>query len=192
VFAPIARGQGITVLIIDHTTKEEADTRYSRGGGGKLQYVDVSYRANIVTPFNRRRSGSFKLTCTKDRLGWIGRGTVFVARVAVDTEQGAMRLAIKRGGTDPGLTSEAERRLSPLQRTTLAIVEAATAPMPTGDVHARLAGDDGTPYLASVSRVLRELADKGLVASATDGPGKPTCWTRCSADSQEDGQEGHT
>jgi hypothetical protein len=61
---------GAAICCVDHMTKDPTTrNRGARGGGAKLQLVDVSYSVRLGKSFSRDRPGNFKIVCDKDRFG---------------------------------------------------------------------------------------------------------------------------
>ena len=76
VLKPI-KSAGGCVVVTDHVTKADANSRYPRAAGAKLGEADLAYNVSAPEPFARGRKGRLRLRCTKDRSGWIGPGTQF-------------------------------------------------------------------------------------------------------------------
>lgn len=83
VLKPLTHQHGICVVVIDHKTKADPDSRYGRGSGAKLAKTEVGYNILTPEPFSRHRSGRLHIVCTKDKPGVIGRGTSWMVRVIV-------------------------------------------------------------------------------------------------------------
>ncbi|MFI7580560.1 bifunctional DNA primase/polymerase [Kocuria kalidii] len=83
VLIPLAKEHGLCVVVIDHKTKTNSDSRWARGAGSKLGAVDVQISVTASTPFSRDRNGVVKVVCDKDRFGVHGRGHTWRVDVAV-------------------------------------------------------------------------------------------------------------
>ncbi|WP_261565453.1 AAA family ATPase [Frankia gtarii] len=73
VYLRMARQHGAAVVVLDHLTKSDEGGRFARGAGSKLGLVDVSWRLDVVKPFDRANDGLLKLTIGKDRRGYLHR-----------------------------------------------------------------------------------------------------------------------
>jgi hypothetical protein len=88
-FKPI-KAAGGCVVVTDHVTKADSQSRYPRAAGAKLGEADLAYNVSAPQPFARGRSGRLRLRCTKDRSGWIGPGTQF--DVGIEAIGGRLKL----------------------------------------------------------------------------------------------------
>lgn len=68
---PITR-LGISLLLIDHTTKSADETRgYSIGAQRKKAMIDgASWELTTTVPYSRTTAGTISIRCAKDRNGW--------------------------------------------------------------------------------------------------------------------------
>ncbi len=68
---PITR-LGISLLLIDHTTKSADETRgYSIGAQRKKAMIDgASWELTTTAPYSRTTPGTISIRCAKDRNGW--------------------------------------------------------------------------------------------------------------------------
>lgn len=70
---PISKELGIATIVIDHKSKSNVKSRYSRGASAKLGIVDLALNVEATRPFSRGNSGTIRLTVMKDRWGDFGR-----------------------------------------------------------------------------------------------------------------------
>ena len=83
VLIPLAKDHGLCVVVIDHKTKTNSDSRWARGAGSKLGAVDFQISVSASVPFSRERNGVIRIVCDKDRFGVHGRGHEWRVDVAV-------------------------------------------------------------------------------------------------------------
>lgn len=78
VLLPLSRRYGITVLVIDHKSKEGANgSKYSRGAGSKRNASDAYFSVRAVTPLTKEQDGRYELTFIKDRGAKYAEGDLF-------------------------------------------------------------------------------------------------------------------
>lgn len=71
---------GVTVVLIDHVTKDpKSRMKGGRGTGHKLAGITASFSLEVAQPFARGRTGRARVRIEKDRIGWLrsiaGAGT---------------------------------------------------------------------------------------------------------------------
>ncbi|GAA3020153.1 AAA family ATPase [Microbacterium dextranolyticum] len=67
VVLPLSRRLGITVLVIDHKSKDANGSKYSRGAGSKRNISDAYFSVRKVTPLTKEQDGRYELVVIKDR-----------------------------------------------------------------------------------------------------------------------------
>jgi hypothetical protein len=88
---------GAAICCVDHMTKDATTrVRGARGGGAKLQLVDVSYSVKLSRPFSKDTPGEFRVICDKDRFGTYSIGQT-IAEVTLDPHAGGtiVELAVR-------------------------------------------------------------------------------------------------
>jgi len=102
----LSRGLDIASVVLEHVTKK-GDDGYQRGAGAKKAKVDVSWRLEVVAPFDHETIGEVELVRKKDRLahlppllryriGGDGKGNTIFERVPVEDEQQEIATEVKR------------------------------------------------------------------------------------------------
>lgn len=127
---PIAKQFGVAVVVIDHKTKSNPDSRYARGASAKLGIVDLALDVVARQPFSKEESGLLELIVQKDRWGDHGRGATW--QVTVTTGGGQMDLDFAR------LSREETQARRPATK-----AEAAGALVTQVAVRVRTAGPEG-------------------------------------------------
>lgn len=80
VLLPLSRRLGLTVLVIDHRSKEGANgSKYSRGAGSKRNAADAYFTVRAITPLTKEQDGRYELTFIKDRGAKYAEGDLFEA-----------------------------------------------------------------------------------------------------------------
>jgi hypothetical protein len=170
VLQPLLRQPQCGVVVLDHKTKADPTSRYARGSGTKLQVSDVGYTATAPEPFARGRSGRLRLTCEKDRSGYIGRGTRFDIHVLVEDER--IELSGARLTADQAKQEITVKPASEADEETLTILVKSRSPLTTDQVAAGLKVKSNTAYVR-----LTRLAKKGRVRSVPgERVGQATKW----------------
>jgi len=168
-----ARDFHLAAVVTDHVTKSGNGGRYARGSGDKLNSVDVGYRTEIITPFDRQRSGLVKLVRTKDRRGWLGRDRAYDLRVLVGG--GAIELEF----TETQAAAAASRGPSPAANKVLQVLRearpAALTNQGIGDAVAEKFGHGLTR--STISKVCAQLVEDGLADEADPGVKNAKYWT---------------
>ena len=78
VLLPLSRRYGLTVLVIDHKSKEGANgSKYSRGAGSKRNAADAYFTVRPITPLSKEQDGQYELAFVKDRGAKYVDGDVF-------------------------------------------------------------------------------------------------------------------
>lgn len=67
VVLPLSRRLGITVLVIDHKSKDANGSKYSRGAGSKRNISDAYFSVRKITPLTKEQDGQYELMVIKDR-----------------------------------------------------------------------------------------------------------------------------
>jgi hypothetical protein len=166
-----ARSYRLAAVITDHLSKSNGGGRYARGSGDKLAVVDVGYRLESITPFDRERSGLVKLVCTKDRRGYIGRGRAW--EVQVLTGGGGIELSTTVAAAPLAITDG----LSPAARKVLEALEAAEGLLTVKQIGDQVAAKH-PPGLKrnTISAALTDLSEAGWVDQAEHGPRGLNYW----------------
>lgn len=167
-----ARYYHLAAVVTDHMTKSDGGGRYARGSGDKLAVVDVGYRLESITPFDRERCGLVKLVCTKDRRGYIGRGRSWDIRVLtggggleLDTVAAAQPLALTDG-------------LSPATRKVLEALEASDGPLTVKLIGDAVAAKHGHGLTRpTIQKALGELLEDGRADRAEPVPHGAAYWS---------------
>ena len=73
----IARDLGPAVVILDHNTKEQTNTKYSRGSGAKKAKADAAWYVEKLAEFDATTVGRLALNRTKNRVGILPEKVVF-------------------------------------------------------------------------------------------------------------------
>lgn len=88
---------GPAVVLIDHLTKQNDNTRFSIGAQHKLAAVDgASYVVEAEEPFGRGRKGSSRIAVVKDRPGHVRRyaeGGRYIGRLTVHANDGGTHVS---------------------------------------------------------------------------------------------------
>lgn len=71
---PMRDDTGLSVIVIDHITKDAANTNYARGSGAKLADTDVHWHVERDRKFSRKQAGGVTLHQAKDRNGTLPFG----------------------------------------------------------------------------------------------------------------------
>jgi KaiC/GvpD/RAD55 family RecA-like ATPase len=155
------------IVIIDHVTKAEPESRYSRGASAKLAASDVMYRADLIRAWSRHEDGAVRLVVTKDREGYLRRHQRF--RVLRDPLRFAPDEAAEIG-PDPGTWAPAKAKvLEALDASWRTITEI------TDRVYAR--HGHGLKR-QTVSTHLTELEREHWAERRDTGTGRPALWRR--------------
>ena len=173
VLVPLGREHGAAVLVIDHDTKNGAQSRFSRGSGAKLAASDVMIKVELIKAFSRTENGVLRLTVTKDRRGWLHRWW----DVQVRTARG-LSLVLAKGEEEPGEPGESAVRLSPADRKVESVLsdQPATQRQLTDRIVARYS--HGLKR-ETVSRALNKLLRAGLADHLDQGNGRAGLWMVC-------------
>jgi hypothetical protein len=166
-----ARAYGLAAVVTDHLVKNGSGGRYARGSGDKLAVVDGGYLLECLTPFDRERSGLVKLSCTKDRRGYISRGRSWEMRVL--TGGGGIELSTAVAAEPPPITDG----LSPAARKVLEALELAGGPLTVKQIGDQVAAKH-PPGLKrnTISAALTDLSEAGRVDQAEPGPRGLNYW----------------
>lgn len=155
---PAARLHNAACLILDHETKDQGNTRYSRGSGAKKAKMDIAYHVEKTVDFDQTRVGRVTLSNTKNRVGIAEPKAVF----AVGGENGMLIAERYKPGAADATT------LSDRERETLAIVRN-SAPDGVGNAELQAALGVGKTHVTTLAKSLME---KGLISQT--GAGRST------------------
>jgi hypothetical protein len=159
---PIARQFGSAALVIDHDTKSEKQSRYSRGTGAKLSAGEVGIKAWPVRPFSRTQEGMVNLTVAKDRFGCLHRyWSVRVVPQPLLDLKFTKSTAAEESGSGSGLSPAAEKLLSVLTE----------QPSTGTQLVDRVVSRYGPPGYKreTVSRIMGALAERGVADRVQHG-----------------------
>lgn len=173
VLLPLAHTFGSSVVVLDHLTKSQTDSRYARGSTAKLAKTDVAWRVAMPRPFNRNRSGQVQMTCTKDRPGTIGRDSEISVQVLV--REGLVDLLPTSLSKDE---ADAFKASSIKKDRIVAALDEAASPMTIAEIAAIVyPGQDPEKNRGNISKRLNELLGEGEV-SFDPGPKNAKLWSR--------------
>jgi len=127
--------EGCSVVLLDHLVKDkEQQGRYARGAGHKLAGLSgAAYKMETLSAFGRGKTGSVRLTLTKDRPGWIRRSAAGqkVAEVEFASSANGDSVVVKVSAPD---TTPQKFRPTYLMEHVSRVLEIATAPMSMSQV----------------------------------------------------------
>jgi hypothetical protein len=171
-----ARQYGHAALITDHLAKRnDPKDPHGRGSGDKLAAVDVTYRLESVSSFDRARSGVVRLICRKDRRGYIGRDKTW--NIAVRTGDGRIEL-VTTAVDLPGATTSLDAGLNDGEREILQALRQLDRPATVAEVAAQVGASTGRePSRPHVSGYLNDLSRAGFTRVAEKGARGLKLWT---------------
>jgi hypothetical protein len=178
VLKPLAQQHGVAVVVIDHKSKGDPDSRYARASGAKLAKSEVGYNVAAAEPFNRSRSGRLHIVCTKDKPGYIGRDTSWMVNVIVQGGGSKIRLL-------PGKPMPAEQTRQVVDRRrkaagTDSLVERVRTAMTGVLIDESIAEISShmtnPPDRSRIQKALQTMLDNGEVTCSDTQPGRPKTW----------------
>jgi hypothetical protein len=91
------------LVVLDHLTKPTTEngkktrTRYARGSGAKLSKAHLTLLLETGEDFNRQHGGYLRLTCTKDREGFVDLPSIHQEPLILEVNVGGGGLTIEVG-----------------------------------------------------------------------------------------------
>jgi hypothetical protein len=123
---PLSKELGVATVVIDHKSKSNTESRYSRGASAKLGIVDLALNVAATQPFSRGVSGAIEVRVMKDRWGDFGRNAIW----RIDAAAGDPNLELNfqplmRAGNPVKRVSNAEQDLEERVQRVRTIVQSA-------------------------------------------------------------------
>lgn len=174
---PICKLYRAAVLLIDHDTKSEKESRYARGSGAKLGAADVGLKVTPLSPFSRSQDGRVKLVVSKDRFGCLHRNW------RLDVAHSPLDLRFTQTSGDPVAAEGEAPKISYAQKMLAVLSDEA---VPQAALVDRVSARFGHGLRReTASRLLNELLSQHL-AEKYDRAGKATLWGRPGASLYDD------
>jgi hypothetical protein len=179
VLKPLAQEHGCCVVVIDHKTKGDPDSRYARASGAKLAKAEVGYNIAAPEPFNRSRSGRLHVVCTKDKPGYIGRDTSWMVNVIVQAEGAKIRLKPGSPMAADQTREVVDRRRKAAGGSTPLVERVRTAmtgvliPESIAEISAHMTNP---PDRSRIQKALQTMLDNGEVTCSDSQPGLSKTW----------------